>query len=349
MAQPATPKCLKGCCLTILIIVLLVVVLIGVSVAVVLNMTPERLGIADMPLDFLGGKTLRDYGLADVKLKEAVKLFKEMMNPDEDKIVLNRFDESVDKPAAQSNAANSSILKEDGSYDFSSVVSEKAVYDKVYLKRYLDTTLAYMFDSMISSAETSVEAEGDPDSTGVKFLRDINANVNEVTISASGDGYTLRIVASISLKPLQDELKNALANAKIPQSLIKIPDRVYIVSYAAISADGEGKLITVPQDIRINDVENAVADAIFAALADSASDAAGDNAGAIETSDKNAINGEILNAFAAVINNLGRIGTASVQNGDEVAAGSERYGNEGLGDHFLTVITYTADDVSQAE
>lgn len=349
MAQPATPKCLKGCCLTILIIVLLVVVLIGVSVAVVLNMTPDRLGIADISLDFLGGKTLRDYGLADVKLKEAVKLFKEMMNPDEDKIVLNRFDESVDKPAAQSNVANSSIVKEDGSYDYSSVVSGKVVYDKVYLKSYLDTTLAYMFDSMVSSAETGIEAEGDPDSRGVKFLRDINANVNEVTISASGDGYTLRIVASISLKPLQDELKNALANAKIPQSLIKIPDRVYIVSYAAISADGEGKLITVPQDIRINDVENAVADAIFAALADSASDAAGDNAGAIETSDKNAINGEILNAFAAVINNLGRIGTASVQNGDEVAAGSERYGNVGLGDHFLTVITYTADDVSQAE
>lgn len=349
MAQPVTPKCLKGCCLTILIIVLLVAVLIGVSVAVVLNMTPDRLGIADIPLDFLGGKTLRDYGLADVKLKEAFKLFKEMMDPDEDKIVLNRFDESVDKPAAQGNVANSSIVKEDGSYDYSSAVSEKVVYDKVYLKSYLDTTLAYMFDSMISSAETGIEAEGDPDSTGVKFLRDINANVNEVTISASGDGYTLRIVASISLKPLQDELKNALADAKIPQSLIKIPDRVYIVSYAAISADGEGKLITVPQDIRINDVENAVADAIFAALADSASDAAGDNAGAIETSDKNAINGEILNAFAAVINNLGKIGTASVQNGDEVAAGSERYGNEGLGDHFLTLITYTADDVAQAE
>lgn len=349
MAQPATPKCLKGCCLTILIIVLLVVVLIGVSVAVVLNMTPDRLGIADIAFDFLGGKTLRDYGLADVKLKEAVKLFKEIMNPDEDKIITNRFDESTDKPAAMSNADNSSMAKEDGSYDFSSAVSGKVVYDKVYLKRYLDTTLAYMFDSMISSAENGVEAEGDPDSTGVKFLRDINANVNEVTISASGNGYTLRIVASISLETLQDELKNALADAKIPQSLIKIPDRIYIVSYATISADGEGRLVTVPQDIRVNDVENAVADAIFAVLADSAADAAGDNADAIDVSDKNDINAEILKAFASVINNLGRIGTASVQNGDEVTAGSERYGNAGLGDHFLTLITYAAEDAEQAE
>ena len=349
MAQPATPKCLKGCCLTILIIVLLVVVLIGVSVAVVLNMTPDRLGIADIAFDFLGGKTLRDYGLADVKLKEAVKLFKEIMNPDEDKIITNRFDESTDKPAAQSNADNSSMAKEDGSYDFSSAVSGKVVYDKVYLKRYLDTTLAYMFDSMISSAENGVEAEGDPDSTGVKFLRDINANVNEVTISASGNGYTLRIVASISLETLQDELKNALADAKIPQSLIKIPDRIYIVSYATISADGEGRLVTVPQDIRVNDVENVVADAIFAVLADSAADAAGDNADAIDVSDKNDINAEILKAFASVINNLGRIGTASVQNGDEVTAGSERYGNAGLGDHFLTLITYAAEDAEQAE
>ena len=342
MAQAATPKCLKGCCLSTIITILLIVVFIGVAVAVVLNMTPDKLGIADIAFDFLGGKTLRDYGLADVKIKEAFKLLKEIMNPDEDAIVTNRYDESSDGASARDNTANSSVVKQDGSYDYASIVSEKVVYDKAYLKNYNDTTLAYMFDSMISSAETGIEAEGDPDSTGVKFLRELSANVNEVTIKEADGGYTLRIVASISLAPLKQDFEEALKSANIPQSLVKLPDRIYIVSYGTVTADAEGKLVATPVDIRINDVENAVADVLFAVLAENASEAAGESDS--EAVDKNNINGEILDAFAGIINNLGRIGVATTDENGEVVAGSERYGAEGQKAHGLTVITYTADE-----
>lgn len=344
MAQPVTPKCLKGCCLSVIIVVLLIAALIGVSVAVVLNMTPDKLGIADMPLEFLNGKTLRDYGLADVKIKEAFKLLKGIMNPDEDAIVTNRYNESVDKPAAQENAANSNIVKENGGYDYSSIVSDKVVYDKEYLKTYNDTTIAYIFDSMIKDMETGIEAEGDPDSTGVKFLRDLQANVDEVTIAESGDGYSLRIVASISLASLQEELRTALSSAKIPQFLIKIPDRIYIVSYGTLTADGKGKPSVSPADIRINDMENAVADVIFSVLSEKAAESGGgDYEGQLDPNDKNSVNAELLDAFASAIGNLGKIGTATVKDGtDEIVKGSEIYGVSGISAHKLTVITYTS-------
>ena len=55
-------KCLGKVLISILVIVIVIVV----AGAIVLNLTPEQLGFADMEL--FEGQTLRDLGLANVKL-----------------------------------------------------------------------------------------------------------------------------------------------------------------------------------------------------------------------------------------------------------------------------------------
>jgi len=293
MAQPSTPGLIKGCIIVPLVTILVLVLVVVGGGLIVLNMTPADLGLADVEL--FEGETLATLGLADIKLKEIPKFLKELMNPDETKILENQFDATQEQGKAEENIANSSVQKkENGDIDYSSIATDKIIYPTKQNIEYNDTTLAYIFNQMVADgAESSDEA--------VEFLQELDASIAEVSIKEDG---TLRIVAYIDLSSLTGELKQALDEAGVG-SFVKIPERVYLVSYSGLSIDAEGKLVAESKSLKINDSDSPISNAIMKVLARKANEVAEDEGQQIDTSE-NVVNGKIGEAFVAVVSNLGK-------------------------------------------
>ena len=295
MAQPATPGFIKGCIIVPLITILVLVIVVVGAGLIVLNMTPADLGIADVEL--FDGETLTTLGLADVKLKEIPAFIKDIMNVEEDKIVTNAPKEE-DKVAAENKIAGSSVqMKEDGvTIDYSSIVTDKIIYPTKQTIEYDDTTLAYIFNQMISDgAESSDDA--------IEFLQEIDASINEVTISKSEEGSSLRLVASIDLTSMTEELVSALKEAGVG-SFIKLPEKAYLVSYSSITINEEG-LVTTSQSLKINDSDNPISKAIMKVLAKKANETAQEEGQQVDTN-ANVVNDKIGEAFVSIVSNLGK-------------------------------------------
>ncbi len=338
MAVPVAPK---GCLLKLLIALIVIVVILAVAFVVLINLTPAQVGIAD--LELFDGNSLRDMGLADVKFKDLYKEIKAIMNPDESKIVQNGYSEEEETTNASENVNNSSIeRKEDGTPDYSSIVKEPLTYDKEYLIEYNDTTLAYIFNAAIADASSNASSDGS--SEGLEYLSSLNVDINEVTVSKSGQNYVLRIVASISLTSIKDEVKNALGGLS---SIVSIPDRVYVVSYSTVTADENGKIVTTSDSLKINDADNKIADAIFKVLAKKANEAATEATGEGTKTDADYVNDKIGEGFSEFIARLGNVGTATVDNDKVVVSGTVELGAKGVTDHKITVITNTKATVEE--
>lgn len=321
-----------GCLIKLLIAVVIVAVILGIAVAVVLNMTPEQLGLADVEIN---GTTLREMGLADVKLKEVFKFLKDVINADSDKIVQNPYAPETEKTASENNLQSAVNVgaSASGGVVYSDILKDKVVYDEEYFYEYKDTTLAYIFQSILDEGEAALSA----DNGAVDFLRDIGGKVEEISIYSSGTGYELRTVFSVDLGGFKSEIESL-----IPLKIVKIPDRIYLVGYSSLGADSEGMLVTEGRAIRINDVDSVVADAIFKVL----SDAAEENVDTDEDlGDENTVNDLIGEGFAAVVANLGKVGLAVYDPDTRLVTGETTLGEDGIGEHALTLITYTSSDV----
>ena len=320
-----------GCLLKIVIAIAVIIILLVIAAVIIVNLTPEQIGIADLDI---GGMTLRELGLADVKFKEMFTLLNGVMNPDVDNIVTNRYDPDVAKPEADGNLAAATNTGA-GEFKYSEVLEQTVIYDKEYLYTYSDTTLAYLFQQMLNEAETEgAEVNND----AIAFLRDLNAEIDEVTINDLGGGkYELRVVASIDITDFKNEIMKNIPAAVA--RLVTLPDRVYIVSYSDITADSEGQLVTTGKSIRINDMQSVVADAIFKVVAGSASDKIEGENGSV---DQNSVNDMVGEGFAEVIANLGRIGSADINAETKEVVGNVNFGVSGIKANALTVITYTA-------
>lgn len=320
-----------GCLVKIIIAILVIIVLLVIAAVIAVNLTPEQIGIADLDI---GGVTLRELGLADVKFKEMFTLLNGVMNPDVDNIVTNRYDPDVAKPEADGNLAAATNTG-DGEFKYSEVLEQTVIYDKEYLYTYSDTTLAYLFQQMLNEAET---AGAEVNNDAIAFLRDLNAEIDEVTINDLGGGkYELRVVASIDITDFKNEIMKNIPAAVV--RFVTLPDRVYIVSYSDITADSEGQLVTTGKSIRINDMQSVVADAIFKVVAGSASDKIEGENGSV---DQNSVNDMVGEGFAEVIANLGRIGSADINAETKEVVGNVNFGVSGIKANALTVITYTA-------
>ena len=302
MAQPVTPGCIKGCVIIPLIVLLVLVIVVVGGALILLNMTPADLGIADIEL--FDGETLATLGLADVKLKEIPAFLKELMNVDESKIVTNTYTEE-DKTAAEDKVAESSVQKkEDGTIDYSSIVTDKIIYPTKQNIEYNDTTLAYIFNQMVADGAES-------DEEAVKFLQEIDASINEVTISKGDASATLRIVASIELDSIAGEVKEVLNESGVG-GILTLPEKVFLVSYSDMVINVEGELVTTSQSLKINDSDNPISKAIMKVLARKAQETAEEEGENIDTSE-NVVNDEIGKAFVSIVSNLGK--PVEVKNG----------------------------------
>lgn len=323
-----------GCLLKLLIALAVIIVLLIIAVVIVINLTPEQLGIADLDL---GGITLRELGLADVKIIEMFKLLNNIMNPDVDAIVTNKYDPTVAKPQVDNNlAAATNTGSDGGEFKYSDILEQTVIYDKEYLYTYNDTTLAYLFQEMLNETNAS---GSDVDNGAISFLKELNAAVEELTINDLGGGsYELRMVVSIDISQFKNDIMSILPSAV--SGLVKLPDRIYIVSYSALSADSEGGIVTEGKSIRINDMQSVVADAIFKVVSDKASDSVESDE---DLGDQNVVNDLIGEGFAEVVGNLGRVGTAVCDATTSEITGAITFGSVGIKSHALTLVTYTAD------
>ena len=323
-----------GCLLKILIALAVIIVLLIIAVVIVINLTPEQLGIADLDL---GGITLRELGLADVKIIEMFKLLNNVMNPDVDAIVTNKYNPTVEKPQLDGNLfAATNTGSDGGEFKYSDILDQTVIYDKEYLYLYNDTTLAYLFQEMLTETETS---GAEVDNGAISFLKELNASVEELTIGAAGAGaYELRLVVSIDISEFKNEVMANVPSAVA--SFVKLPDRVYIVSYSSLSADSEGNVVTEGKSIRINDMQSVVADAIFKVLSQNASES-------VETdedlSDSNAVNDLVGEGFVEVVGHLGRVGSAPYDSATNEITAEINFADSGIKEHGLTVVTYTAE------
>lgn len=324
-----------GCIGRLLISLLIVIVVIVAVGAILVNMTPDKLGFADIEL--FDGKTLRDLGLADIKLIEVFKLLKSMLKPNEAEIVTNPYVEETEATNSTSNLENSNIAKdENGKPDYTTIVTDPVVYDKEYLISYSDTTLAYIFNQMIVGGMEAGEENAESEDS-VEFLRELKAKMEEVTITGTGADAKLRIVASMDISSIKAEVEGAVGGLA---SIIPIPEKIFIVSYSAITADANGYVVVTGESIRINDAESQIADAIFKVLGEKAEEQTGES---IEGNGQNQVNKTIGEAFSSIIKNLGRVGTATVD-ADNVVV-TKTLGAGGISEHKITLITNTNENL----
>ncbi len=295
MAQPATPGIIKGCIIGPLITLVAIILIIVIAVVVVINMTPDALGIADIEL--FEGETLRTLGLADVKIKEVFSFVKNLLNPDVSVIVTNPVNKEVEKGVADSSIASSSVAKkDDGTIDYSSIVTDKIVYSTKENITYKDTTLAFIFNQMVTDGVVSNE-------DAIKFLQDLDAEIDEVSIIKDGENSTLRIVASISTVSIAGEINATLEETGVAR-FFTIPEKIYAVSYSTLTLNGEA-LETSSVSFKINDSDSPLTDAIVNVLSKKADEIASENGEKVDTSE-NSVNGAIGEAFVSVVTNLGK-------------------------------------------
>lgn len=296
MAQVATPGCAKGCIIAPIVTVIVLILVVVIAFVVLINMTPADLGLADV--DLFEGETLRSLGLADVKIKDLYGHIETLLNPKTEDIVLNPVNNEVEKGTADAAIEESSVAKkEDGSVDYSSIATDKVIYPTKKEITYKDTTLAYIFNQMVSDgAESSDEA--------IKYLQELNAIIDEVTITKDGETVALRVVASIKTDTIAGDVNAMLKEANI-DGLFTLPEKVYAVSYSTLTINSDGMLVSNPVSLKINDSDNPLSKAIMKVLAKKANDIAEENGGEVDSSE-NAVNEQIGKAFCSVVSNLGQ-------------------------------------------
>lgn len=304
----------------LLTFIIILVVIICIAGAVLLNMTPNQLGFGDKVL--YDDITLDGIGLGDTKLYKIASSIQGILNPNESKIVDNEVNSEVEEAKVTEAFAEGNLAKtEDGSYDYLDLIDNQVLYDEEYLLSYSDTTLAFIFDSMVSQAEDGADAN-------FQFLADMEASVSEISITKENDAYKLRVILGLSTESIKTEIEDNLGAAK---SFIKIGERIYIACYLNITADTLGKIQTTGINVLVNDSDNDVSNAIFDALVSSL--------GEFASSDdpKAEINENVGNAFSTIVGNLGLVGTATVDDNKVVTA--KTLGPEGITEHTISVIT----------
>lgn len=299
-------KVFKGIIFSLIAIVLILVI----AFAVVINLTPRQLGIADLKIE---GKTIEEMGIADTKIVDIYKSVKSLSKVNESDVVTNTYDEEQEKDKSQDKFSGSSL---DGKDDYSSIISGKVEYDTKKIVEYDDVTLAYIFNNAVQNG-------ADSSSDAVKVLKDANVVVKEITIGVSDGKGTMRIVSMVELGQYKSDIENALGAAK---ALFKVPEKVYIVSEISFTVDEtNGKMISKSESVCVNgNNDDPVTKAILNVIV-----------GKIDGVDSvDGLNEKLGEAVSAVTYNLGGIGGVAMDENIYV------YGICGVKDHKLSLVTH---------
>lgn len=314
------------------------VCIIVIGAAVLLNMTPAKLGMSGMTV--FGSLTVSDLGIENMKIIDIIMLYSELKAPDESKILKNAYDEKIENEITYKLFENAYFATKPGGTDsadkfadadslnggYSRLLNERLYFPERFVNVYSDTTLAYIFNELMKDSEAYMSE--DKELVGIAdFFKSMDASVKELSVIRRGsDESNLRVVFGFSTKNLNgnEDLRKLL------------PETVYIVSNMSVSADENGVLLTEPRSLTVNGCEDVQAvNAILAA------------AGFSRVNDAKAYSADSMNALlgnyvSKVVSNIGMIGTAEVCEGKAVP-GTEKYGKYGISDGAISFISYTED------
>lgn len=316
----AVGKALKGLIIAIIVIVVIALIL-GIVAAVLLNMTPNKLGFGDTAI--INGESFNSLGLGDTKLINIIKQFKSIYKPDESAIVKNGYSAKTQEPVAESNlSTGSNVSMVDGKVDYASLITSTVKYDKEYLLTYDDKTLAYIFDQMVRSSDGSNAA--------LKTINEMKATVKELSITKSNGEAKFRIVLAASLAKFKDQINNELEKFA---NIVKVPDTVYMVSYLKLDAvDANGKLVLSSESLKLNDQSEGVTKAVLKVLSSEAG-LSGDS--------EAEINKNVADAISTIVSHLGKVGTATeIDATTKEITGSARIGETGVMNGKISVVTH---------
>lgn len=316
----AVGKALKGLIIAIIVIVVIALIL-GIVAAVLLNMTPNKLGFGDTAI--INGESFNSLGLGDTKLINIIKQFKSIYKPDESAIVKNGYSAKTQEPVAESNlSTGSNVSTVDGKVDYASLITSTVKYDKEYLLTYDDKTLAYIFDQMVRSSDGSNAA--------LKTINEMKATVKEVSITKSNGEAKFRIVLAASLARFKDQINNELGKFA---NVVKVPDTVYMVSYLKLDAvDANGKLVLSSESLKLNDQSEGVTKAVLKVLSSEAG---------LSGNSEAEINKNVADAISTIVSHLGKVGTATeIDATTKEITGSARIGETGVMNGKISVVTH---------
>lgn len=314
-------SCAGGCLVKTLIAIVIVIALIVGAFIWAINQTPERFGLADYEIQ---GMTLREMGFAEMKIKDIAKLFKSLLKPDTSAIVDNPYDPVEDKASADSKAGTMGIPQEGGQTDYLSLMGDTPVTTgEPELLTFADTEIAYILNSIVTQASTAAEGEEE-----AQVVRDLNASIAQVTI-LKGTQTTLEILLQIDISSMKGELPAIVAN--------RLPDVIYLNSINTLTISeallDQGTISTESVGIEINGMDGATTNILISALSSGIE-------GASEAEDPAKYFNDTFGAFfQKVINNMGLVGDADLDDDDDVILLSIDYGPEGVINHGIKVIT----------
>ena len=334
MAQPTSNGILKFLFKAIVLPIIVIVLIVGIGVVVLGSMTPAQLGVAD--LEFAEGVSIRSMGFADTKIFDIIKEFKNLFSePNLEDIVSNAPDPEVEEPIVELNLGESSASV-GGEIDYLKIAENAVIYDEELLLEYNDTTIAFLINEIISAGSEQAGEEGEEEA--VEAFKELNAKVEEIIINVEGTERTMRFVISLNIETMIQEATEQADNPALNFALRAVPSKVYMVSDLLVSADANGKLVFVSEDLRINDQDNQISEIILGLLSERI-----DSENPEEGSAEEVINKGFGEIVGHVVGNLGKVGTADANETTHVITGNIQLGNEGILDGKITVITYTED------
>lgn len=336
MAQPTSNGILKFLFKAIVLPIIVIVLIVGIGVVVLGSMTPAQLGVAD--LEFAEGVSIRSMGFADMKIFDIIKEFKNLFSePNLEDIVSNAPDPEVEEPIVELNLRRSrSSASVGGEIDYLKIAENEVIYYEELLLEYNDTTIAFLINEIISAGSEQAGEEGEEEA--VEAFKELNAKVEEIIINVEGTERTMRFVISLNIETMIQEATEQADNPALNFALRAVPSKVYMVSDLLVSADANGKLVFVSEDLRINDQDNQISEIILGLLSEMI-----DSENPEEGSAEEVINKGFGEIVGHVVGNLGKVGTADANETTHVITGNIQLGNEGILDGKITVITYTED------
>jgi len=317
---------MKKCCIRTCITSLIFVILIAVGVVVFLNLTPTQLHLADTSI---GGSTMRDYGLADVKIIKIIKGFRSLSKKEE-KVVNNPYNAESEKAAARTLFANSNYAASD---EYGQLVVDDAIFDERYLRGANDTTLAYILDNVIGSAYAIESSDG---------TKTAAMSVCEFTITKpeteGGDKGQVRMVIGVSASSF---IGNLSAVSGVGDKVnIKLPDYVYVVCTADFTVGSagvqSGKIIFENTHANLGgDEDNVIGSFIFGIVNSAIGQEASD-----PSQNEVVFSNLVFDKTAAVINHIGAIGSTYASDSVVPEGKPITYGMAGVTDgKFFFIMT----------
>lgn len=312
--------CVGGCLMKTLIGIVVIVLLIGGAILWFVNQTPASLGFDDYEIS---GTSIREMGLADTKIKALYSVLKAFFNVNEADIVKNPYDPVADKESADATFAQINLPLDGEDLDYLYLLENPLITENPELVKLKDTEIAYVLNAMVDQA-----VEGEEGFEQAEMVKEMNASFIQVTITKNQQEMTLEMMLRVDISSIREQIP-------VPFVGNVIPNVVYLNSINTLIIDDEGKISTTSKNVAINGMSDqlstSIVNTLFASLAQEQT----------EQSPIEYFNDSFGELFRLIINNVGLVGDAELTTTGEVIENTIDYGEQGVTNHYIQVITRT--------